>query len=421
MTNQNESVPNFTPILLGSDFNVYGMARSFYEKYGKPVKAFASIQLAPTRFTKIVDLELINGFDEDPVWIDSMRKIKERYANHTEPVILIGCGDGYAELIAKHKDELSDTFICPYIDYDLLKQLNNKERFYKICDQYGLPYPKTAIVSKQMHDEGSQIEQPFDYPVALKPANSVEWLDVHFEGRKKAFRIQSREEFDRVVDQAYTHGYKSDFILQDFIPGDDSNMRVLNAYVDQYHHVKMMCLGHPLLEDPAPSAIGNYVAILPEYNKDLYDKIQKFLEEIKFTGYANFDMKFDSRDQSFKLFEINLRQGRSSFFVTLNGYNLADWVVKDYVTGETKDQTPVYGNKDVDHHVLWLGVPVKTFKKYAKENSDKQAAIKLIEKQQVGTTFAYAKDMSFKRWLLNKWMNHNYVKNFNQYFAENKG
>ncbi len=413
--------PNFTPILLGSDFNVYGMARSFYELYGQPVKAIASIQLAPTRFTKIVDLELIDGFDEDPVWIESMRKIKTRYQDHDEPVILIGCGDGYAELIAKHKDELADTFVCPYIDYDLLKRLNNKERFYEICDQYGLPYPATRTISKADHDSDQSIEQPFDYPVALKPANSVEWLDVHFEGRKKAFRIQSREEFDRVINLAYENGYTSDFILQDFIPGDDSHMRVLNAYVDQNHHVKMMCLGHPLLEDPAPSAIGNYVAILPEYNQAVYDQIQTFLEAINFTGYANFDMKYDARDKTFKLFEINLRQGRSSFFVTLNGYNLADWVVQDYVTQTLADQPTVYGNQDPNKHALWLGVPVKTFKKYARENADKDHAMALIKNKRYGTTFAYSKDMNLKRWALIKWMNHNYVKNFDRFFAENKG
>ena len=53
-------------------------------------------------------------------------------------------------------------------------------------------------------------------------------------------------------------------------------MRVLNAYVDQNHKVKMMCLGHPLLEDAAPSAIGNYVAILPEYNATIYKRSKTF-------------------------------------------------------------------------------------------------------------------------------------------------
>lgn len=412
---------DFTPILLGSDFNVYGMARSFYEMFHKPVKAFAQRELAPTRFTKIVDLELIDGFAEDPVWIEEMLKIKERYRDHEEPVILIGCGDGYAELIVRHKKELEDVFVCPYIDVDMLHQLNNKENFYKICEKYDLPYPKTQIITKEMHDSGEKIEQPFDYPVALKPANSIAWLDVKFEGRKKAFRIQSREEFDRIVDLSYTNGYTGDFILQDFIPGDDSNMRVLNAYVDQDHKVKMMCLGHPLLEDPAPSAIGNYVAIMPEYNQEIYDTIQKFLEEIKFTGYANFDMKYDVRDGKYKLFEINLRQGRSSFFVTLNGYNLAQWVVRDYVTGELKDAKTLYCNEHNDHAALWLGVPVKTFKKYARENEAKERALELIKENRYGTTYEYSEDMNPKRWLLIKWMNHNYVKNFARYFAENKG
>ena len=127
----NSNLPDFTPVLLGSDFNVYGMARSFYELTGKPVKAFAEQQLAPTRFTKIVDLELIDGFADDPQWINSMLKIKERYRDHQEPVILIGCGDGYAELISKHKAELSDVFVCPYIDFDLLKRLNKKNHFMK--------------------------------------------------------------------------------------------------------------------------------------------------------------------------------------------------------------------------------------------------------------------------------------------------
>ncbi|GHP12946.1 carboxylate--amine ligase [Lentilactobacillus fungorum] len=408
---------DFTPVLLGSDFNVYGMARCLYELYGKPVKAFAQVSLAPTRYTKIVDLELIPGFSEDPTWINSMKRIKQRYADHHEPVILIGCGDGYAELIAKHKAELEDVFVCPYIDYDLIKQLNDKENFYKMCDKYDLPYPKTKIISKQMYESGQPIEQPFGYPVALKPANSVEWLDIHFEGRKKAFIIKDEAEFKDVVAKSYDNGYTSDFILQDFIPGDDSNMRTLNVYVDRNHQVKLMCLGHPLLEDPSPAAIGNYVAIIPEYNQDIYNRVQKFLEEINFTGYANFDIKFDTRDQSYKLFEINLRTGRSSFFVTLNGYKLADWVVQDYVFDSLRDKATVYANQDKNKYFLWLGVSTKIFEKYAKDNEAKKAALQLINEGRYGDTFWYGKDKSFKRFALYKWMFHNYAKNFNRYFV----
>ncbi|MHA3066867.1 carboxylate--amine ligase [Lacticaseibacillus saniviri] len=414
-------VPNFTPILLGSDMNVYGMARSFHELTGAVIDVYAREQLAPTRFSKIVNVHLVQDFDADPNFIEEMRKLAETYKDHKEKILLIACGDGYAELVSKHKDELSKTFVCPYVDYDLLKRLNNKESFYQVCDEYDLPYPGTKIITKAMYQSGVAIASPYDFPVALKPANSVEWLDIHFEGRKKAFTIHSQVELNTVIGKIYDNGYQSDLILQDFIPGDDSNMRVLNAYVDQNHKVKMMCLGHPLLEDPTPAAIGNYVAILPEYNQDLYDKMQKFLEEIKFTGFANFDMKYDERDKTFKLFEINIRQGRSSFFVTLNGYNLASWPMRDYVVGDLADAETVYGNQDKSKYQLWLGVPNKVFKQYAADNPAKQEALELLNKGQWGTTVFYKKDMSPKRWVLMKYMFHNYIGRYKQFFAENKG
>jgi len=48
---ETESGKKFTPILLGSDMNVFGMARAFHELYGGTGKAYADIQLAPRRDT----------------------------------------------------------------------------------------------------------------------------------------------------------------------------------------------------------------------------------------------------------------------------------------------------------------------------------------------------------------------------------
>ncbi|TSO25658.1 carboxylate--amine ligase [Lactobacillus sp. LL6] len=411
----------FTPILLGSDINVYGMARSFNEAYGIKVKALADTQLAATRYSKIVDVELHQGFSEDPTFMEVMKKKMEIYKNHKEPVILIACGDGYAELLAKHKDELSEVFIVPYIDYDLLEKLISKEGFYEIAEEYGLPYPKTKIITMDDFKSGDYMDVPFDFPVELKPEDPVSWLDVHFEGRKKAFTIHDKDEFKDIVGKIYGNGYKADLILQDFIPGDDSNMRVLNAYVDKDHQVKMMCMGHPLLEDPTPQSIGNYMAILPEYNEKLYEQVQTFLEKLNYTGMANFDIKYDERDGQYKFFEINLRQGRSSFYVTLNGYNLAKWYIDDYVEDNLKDKDTVYGNKLKSKYMLWLGVPVKIFKEYAYENEAKDTAEELIHEGRYGTTVFYDKDRGFKRWLLMKYMFHNYFARYKKYYQVNKG
>ncbi|TAR29591.1 hypothetical protein BV231_15590, partial [Lactiplantibacillus plantarum] len=71
-----------------------------------------------------------------------------------------------------------------------------KEAFYEMADWYDLPHPLTKIISKADYENGvAKIEVPYEYPVALKPSNAVEWLDIKFEGRKKAFRIKDRAEF----------------------------------------------------------------------------------------------------------------------------------------------------------------------------------------------------------------------------------
>ena len=105
---------NIIPILLGSDINVYGMARSFYEAYGRQSIAYASVQFAPTKYSKIVDVKTIDGFNKDPIFIETMTKLAQHYASRKQKPILIACSDGYAELLGRHKDFLAKTFIVPY-------------------------------------------------------------------------------------------------------------------------------------------------------------------------------------------------------------------------------------------------------------------------------------------------------------------
>jgi D-aspartate ligase len=246
----------------------------------------------------------------------------------------------------------------------------------------------------------------------LKPGNSISWLAIKFEGQKKAMTIKSAPEMKRMLRQAFEAGYPDALIIQDFIPGSDANMRVLNAYVDQSHNVRMMCLGHPLLEDPSPASIGNYVAIMPDYNQKTYDQIKQFLEAINYTGFANFDMKYDPRDGEYKLFEINLRQGRSSFYVTLNGYNLARYLVEDLINKRPFGKT-IYGKC----RKLWVGAPKKVLLKYSDPKLKEQIK-EYFDSGDYGTTVFYKNDVSFKRQLLQYYAFSRYHQTFKEYNKE---
>ena len=140
----------FIPILLGSDMNVYGMAKAFHEAYGIKSVAYADHLLAPTKFSHIVTVHPKMGFDEDPVFTETLLALaKSTYNNPDMHYLLIPCGDGYAELLAKNKEKLSPYYTFIANNYDLFERLVNKVSFYEVCEEYQLPYPATVIIRKE--------------------------------------------------------------------------------------------------------------------------------------------------------------------------------------------------------------------------------------------------------------------------------
>lgn len=379
---------NFLPVILGTDTNAYGMARSFHEEYGIKSKVIGSRLLCMCQDSTIVEPVIINGFLEEEIFLQEIIKCAIKFKDISDNLLLIACSDSYAELIIKNKEELSKYYKFSYTSEDMMNKLQNKASFYQICEEYGLDYPSTIIIDP---DTDRNLNIDYTYPLVLKPANSIEFFNTHFEGKKKAYIIDSYDELIETINVIYSTEYQSKLIIQEFIPGDDTAMRVLNAYCNQHSKVKMMCLGHPVLEDYSPELIGNYVAIISEYNDEIYKQFQKFLEKIGHVGFANFDIKYDRRDGKFKVFEINLRQGRSSFFATASGYNLAKYLVDDLVYGN--DLSTDYGNEE---H-LWLSVPKKVALKYI-ENAEIKVKIKeLIKKNKFSYSLYYNKDKNLIR------------------------
>ena len=252
---------NILPVLLGADLNCYSVARAFHEAFGVKSYAFGRYELGTTKHSKIVKFNSIENVDTAEVLLPTLEAFAKEHEGAL--MILVGCTDAYADLIIENKEVLSRYYYCACPNAELAKKLISKEAFYEMCVQHGMDFPKTVIIKNEAETDKLD-ELPFSYPVIVKPSSSIRYWQNPFDGMKKVYKADTPEKAKEIAKTIFASGYDDSLIIQDFIPGDDSRMYVLTAYCDKTAKVKMMCLGHVLLEEHTPKGIGNHVAILTE-------------------------------------------------------------------------------------------------------------------------------------------------------------
>ena len=206
----------FIPVLLGGDINTYSVARAFYEQYQVKSYVFGKYQTGPSYHSQITVYEGNPKIDTDDYFLERINRFANEHKD--KKILLIGCGDSYVALASRHKKELASNVIAPYIDFDLMDSLQQKERFYQLCEKHGVDYPKTIIYRPDM---GLDFPCEFSYPVIVKPSNSIAYWEHPFPTQNKIYKLDSRKEMEDVIRQIYEAGYDDALIIQDTIPGND--------------------------------------------------------------------------------------------------------------------------------------------------------------------------------------------------------
>lgn len=398
----------FIPVLLGGDITAYSLARSFHEEYKIKSISLSLSSSGPLANSDIAIKIVEPGLEKLETLLEALDKLAQSYPS--QKLIVLGCGDWYVRALIENKDKLQDRYIIPYIDEELMNEIVLKDKFYEICEELGIDYPKTFVYDCK---EKNELDFDYEYPIIAKTANSALYHYAKFEGKKKVFKLRSRDELEKMLDNLSQSSYDYKFLIQEFIPGDDSNMRVLTCYADKNSDVKFMALGHVLLEEHTPTALGNPAAIINEVNMDIFEQAKKFLKAVKYTGYANFDIKYDPRDQKYKFFEINTRLGRSNYYITGSGFNAVKYIVDDLIYGKEFGE-PVIADKEN----LFLIVPKLVVKRYVKDKEAREKAQELMRQKKVSNPLRYKNDKNIKRRIYVTLAMINQIRKFKKYYND---
>ena len=324
----------FTAVSLGGDMCSYGVARAFYEEYGIKSIILGRSPLYPSAYSRITEGYYYPDLMEDDVLIEALTKIQQDYPGIKK--FLFGNMDFYVRHLVHNRariEAISDDYILPMVDEEKFDQLFDKDSFYGLCEQYGLPYPKSVRFDCKDGDPAA-FTVPFEYPVFAKPANTVGYADYKAKGLQKGYKIDSQEQLRETLTHVKELGFPGTFIIQEYIEGSDDSMYMYTAYVNTKGKVVGMCGANILMHDRTPDLIGNYNAMTYTRDEELAEKLKTFLESVGYTGICHFDIQYDKKRDGYIIFEMNLRQGRGNYYTVAGGLNLAKCLVDDYIEGK---------------------------------------------------------------------------------------
>ena len=359
----------FLPIVLGSDLNTYSIAREIYEAYEiKPVVATSMI-LLPCIDSQIINIYKKENFSKDSeVFKEVLDRIYEENKDTYKNFIIFAPDDVMRTYALKNIDKLDFKPIMPYAPIEVIKGLSTKNDFYEKIKKLGLA-PKTFIANKENYKDLSYPNEVF-----IKPDNDVFYKSLDFEGQQKGYHSKSIDETIKILERIFNAGYDYNILVQEFVVGGDGSEYTIEGYRSE--NTISMAMSKNILLDKRVEWIGNFVAKVDSEEKILFDYARDIVKTLGVYGLFNIDFKKDTRTGKFYAFEINLRQGRSHYFATLNGVNTSKLAIEDKIFGREEE---IIGDKSFRYYNLDLAQTIDNLEDGLRDEFEKNKREKIIQ------------------------------------------
>lgn len=215
--------------------------------------------------------------------------------------LLIATSDHTAEFVADHAEVLSEHFIFPRVDADLVRGLSNKKELYFLARRLDIPTPETAF--PESRQDVAEFAASAHFPVMLKAADG---LRLEARTGLKMVIVETAEEmleqYDLLEDPA-----DPNLMIQEYIPGDDTTIWMFEGYFDENSDCVAGFTGQKLRQHPVHKGATS-LGVLVE-NRIVDETTRSFMKQIGYRGVLDIGYRYDARDGRYKLLDPNPRVG----------------------------------------------------------------------------------------------------------------
>jgi len=267
--------------------------------------------------------------------LDVARKVEDR-------AILIPTEDISCMFVADNADVLKDRFLFPPQTPGLARDLSSKREMYSLCKRHGVPTPETYF--PETRDEVKSFIATASFPVVLKVVETPVFAeeDPLRSGAGKTIARDANELLDS-YDRWRRSGY-GDVLLQEYIPGGADSVWMFNGYFDSRSNCLVGFTGRKLRQYPPDT--GQTSLGLCVWNDVVAETTKKFFKKIGYRGIVDMGYRYDARDGSYKLLDVNPRLGAAfRLFLGTNGIDVARALYLDLTGQPVPATTPREGRK----------------------------------------------------------------------------
>ena len=332
-TRPNSHNPNGVVVTAGVTANALGVIRSFGRR-GIRVTYIDSSPSSIARHSKYINKRLTYKKTNDAE-SDFINLLKD-LGKQNQGMMIIPVGDEDVLAMAKHREELEQFYYIPVPEYETVRNLVDKKRFYRMLVEMQIPHPQTYF--PESLNELVSIGKKVAYPYIIKPAYSIPFQE---EFGRKVFHVKSTKDLDLAADRLR---YKNmEVMIQEIIPGRE--IYAFFTYFNKSSEPLAICGWDKIRQYPLDFGFGTFCRSM--WRPTAADHSLQLLRTIKYYGFAEVEVKKDPRDGQYKMIEINARTSLQNILAGACG---ADVVYAAYLdaNGQAKKHPFSFRN-----NILW--------------------------------------------------------------------